>query len=161
VVPLALAVHEVCEQIGLPGYVKTSGQTGLHVLIPLGGQCTFEQARMLAFLIASVVEDRHRAIATTSRTPQKRAGKVYLDWGQNGHGQLLVAPYSVRAVAGAPVSMPLEWDEVVPGLDSTRWTIKDALARVERWGRDPVRGALDERPDLVSALEKLQAMAPG
>ena len=160
VVPLALAVHEVCEEIGLPNYVKTSGQTGLHILIPLGGQCTHDQARTLAYLIGLVVEHRHRAIATTDRNPRNRKGRVYLDWGQNAHGQLLVAPFSVRPVAGACVSMPLEWHEVVPGLEASRFTIKNALARMERLGFDPVRPVLTERPDLVAALERLQALAP-
>ncbi len=160
VVPLALAVHEVCEQIGLSNYVKTSGQTGLHVLIPLGQQCTHDQARMLAYLISMVVEHQFRDIATTHRNPAKRGGRVYLDWGQNAHGQLLVAPYSVRPVVGAQVSMPLTWDEVVPGLDPGRFTIKTALARMEAMGADPVLPVLTETSDLVGALEKLQALAP-
>ena len=88
------------------------------------------------------------------------SGRVYLDWGQNAHGQLLVAPFSVRPVPGANVSMPLTWDEVVPGLDPGRFTIKTALARMERLGHDPVAPVLTERPDLVSALDKLQALAP-
>ena len=104
--------------------MKTSGQTGLHVLVPLGGQCTFDQARTLAYLIGLLIERQHPDMATTARNPAARGGRVYLDWGQNAHGQLLVAPYSVRPVGGAPVSMPLVWDEVVPGLDPRRWTLK-------------------------------------
>ncbi len=160
VVPLALAIHDVLEAIGLPGLVKTSGQTGLHVLVPLAGQCDYEQARMLAYLVAMVVEHRHRDMATTHRNPGKRGGRVYLDWGQNAHGQLLVSPFSVRAVPGANVSMPLTWDEVVPGLDPGRFTIRNALARMEARGDDPVRPVLDLRPDLVAALDKLQGLAP-
>jgi bifunctional non-homologous end joining protein LigD len=160
VVPLALAIREVCEAIALPSYVKTSGQTGLHVLLPLGGQCTHDQARMLAYLIAMVVEHRHRDLATTHRNPRARGGKVYLDWGQNAHGQLLVAPFSVRPVLGAAVSMPLTWDEVVPGLEATRFTLRNARARMEALGEDPCRPVLGERPDLVGALERLQALAP-
>ena len=160
VVPLALAVHEVCEEIGLPNLVKTSGQTGLHVLIPLGGQCTYDQARTFAYLIAMVVEHRFSKMATTHRNPRARGGRVYLDWGQNAHGQLLVAPFSVRPVPGATVSMPLEWHEVVPGLEATQFTIKNALERMEKLGFDPVRPVLELAPDLVAALEKLQAIAP-
>lgn len=159
VVPLALAVHAVCEQIGLPNYVKTSGQTGLHVLIPLARQLTHDQARMLAYLIAMVVEHQHRDIATTHRNPARRGGRVYLDWGQNAHGQLLVAPFSVRPVVGARVSMPLTWDEVVPGLDPGRFTIETALARMESRG-DPMRPVLTEQVDLLAALDKLHALAP-
>ena len=159
VVPLALAIHELCETAGLPNYVKTSGQTGLHVLIPLGGQCTFEQARMLAYLIGQLVERRHPDMATTARNPAARGGRVYLDWGQNAHGQLLVAPYSVRPVGGAPVSMPLTWDEVVPGLDPKQFHLRNALERVQRWTADPCLAVLTERPDLRAALERLEQLA--
>jgi bifunctional non-homologous end joining protein LigD len=158
VVPLALAIHELCEAAGLPNYVKTSGQTGLHVLIPLGGQCTFDQARMLAYLIGQLVERRHPDMATTARNPAARHGRVYLDWGQNAHGQLLVAPYSVRPVAGAPVSMPLTWDEVVPSLDARQFHLRNALDRVTSWAGDPCLPVLTERPDLAAALTRLEGL---
>jgi len=155
VVPLALAIHALCEAVGLPNYVKTSGQTGLHVLIPLGGQLTFEQARNLAYLIGLLIERQHPDMATTNRNPSARGGRVYLDWGQNAHGQLLVAPFSVRPVAGAPVSMPLTWDEVEPGLDPKRFHLRNALDRVTSWKQDPCRNILDERPDLIAVLDRL------
>jgi bifunctional non-homologous end joining protein LigD len=159
VVPLALAIHALCDAAGLPNYVKTSGQTGLHVLIPLGGQCTFEQARTLAYLIGLLVERQHPDKATTARNPAARGGRVYLDWGQNAHGQLLVAPYSVRPVGGAPVSMPLTWDEVVPGLDPKQFHLRNALGRVTTWAGDPCAPVLTERPDLHAALERLDQLA--
>jgi bifunctional non-homologous end joining protein LigD len=159
VVPLALAIHRLCEQVGLPNYVKTSGQSGLHVLIPLGGQCTFEQARTLAYLIGLLVEREHPDMATTARNPAARGGRVYLDWGQNAHGQLLVAPYSVRPIAGAPVSMPMVWDEVVPALDPKQFHLRNALARIEAWTTDPLAPVLIERPDLTAALSALEDYA--
>jgi bifunctional non-homologous end joining protein LigD len=158
VVPLALAIHELCESLGLPNYVKTSGQTGLHVLIPLGGQCTYDQARTLALLLARIIEHRHPTMATTLRNPEKRGGKVYLDWGQNAHGQLLVAPFSVRPMPGAPVSMPLTWDEVVPSLDARQFHLRNALERMETRGFDPVRPVLSERPDLAAVLGRLDGL---
>jgi bifunctional non-homologous end joining protein LigD len=160
VVPLARAIHELCESIGLPNYVKTSGQTGLHILLPLAGQCTYDQARSLALLLSRVVEQRHHAIATTSRNPAARGGKVYLDWGQNAHGQLLVAPFSARPVPGAPVSMPLTWDEVVPGVNirARSFNLRNAVERMEKRGFDPVRPVLTDRPDLAAVLAKLDAL---
>ncbi|MCX5744397.1 MAG: non-homologous end-joining DNA ligase [Proteobacteria bacterium] len=159
VVPLALAIHALCDDVKLPNYVKTSGQSGLHVLIPLGGQCTFEQARTLAYLIGLLVERQHPDMATTNRNPAARGGRVYLDWGQNAHGQLLVAPYSVRPVAGAPVSMPLEWPEVVPDLDPKVFHLRNALARIAARAHDPCLPVLDERPDLAAALVELERHA--
>ena len=97
-------------------------------------------------------------MATTLRNPAARGGRVYLDWGQNAHGQLLVAPYSVRPVAGAPVSMPLRWDEVVPGLDPKQFHLRNALDRCTRWADDPCLPVLTERPDLRRALDQLGAL---
>ncbi|HEY5952052.1 MAG TPA: non-homologous end-joining DNA ligase, partial [Kofleriaceae bacterium] len=159
VVPLALAIHSLCDDIGLPNFVKTSGQSGLHVLIPLGGQCTFDQARTLAYLIGLIIERQHPDKATTNRNPSARGGRVYLDWGQNAHGQLLVAPYSVRPVAGAPVSMPLVWDEVVADLDPKQFHLRNALDRITSWPADPLAPVLELRPDLAAALTALEKYA--
>ena len=155
VVAVALAIRRLCDDLELPTAVKTSGSTGLHILLPLGRQCTYEQSRTLAGLIVHLIENENRAIATTARVIDAREGKVYLDWLQNRHGQLLVAPLSVRPLPGAPVSMPLRWSEVNGKLDHTRFTIKTARRRLDRLRADPVRPVLEEVPDLVAALERL------
>jgi bifunctional non-homologous end joining protein LigD len=155
VVAVAIAIRRLCEEIELPAAVKTSGSTGLHILIPLARQCTYEQSRTLAGLIVRLIETENPAISTTARVIDARGGKVYLDWLQNRHGQLLVAPLSVRPLPGAPVSMPLRWSEVTPRLDHQRFTIKTALRRLEKLGDDPVRAVLAEVPDLVAALARL------
>jgi bifunctional non-homologous end joining protein LigD len=161
VVDLALAIRRVCDAIELETFIKTSGSTGLHVLIPLGRQCTYEQSRTLAGLVARIVETERPDIATMARVIDARRGKVYLDWLQNRHGQLLVSPFSVRPLPGAPVSMPLRWSEVGPRLDPSRFTVKTAQRRMERLGDDPVRPVLERKPDLLAALgrlgERLQA----
>ena len=155
VVTVAKAVHALCDDIGLPTGIKTSGSTGLHVLIPLGRQVTYEQSRTLGGLLARVIAAELPEIATVTRQVQKRGGKVYLDYVQNGHGRLLVAPYSVRPLPGAPVSMPLKWSEVTPKLDIKKFTIKTAPARMKKLGEDPLRPVLELKPDLVHALELL------
>jgi len=156
VVEVALAVRELCEDIGLPTFIKTSGSTGLHVLIPLGRQLTYEQSRTLGGLLGRVVADRLPEIATVTRQPTRRGGRVYLDHVQNGHGRLLVAPFCVRPLPGAPVSAPLDWSEVTKGLDLLDYTIKTVPERMERLGADPMRPVLEGKPDLVGALGRLQ-----
>jgi bifunctional non-homologous end joining protein LigD len=155
VVDVALTIRRVCDSIELETFIKTSGSTGLHVLIPLGRQCTYEQSRTLAGLVARIVESERPEIATMVRVIDARGGKVYLDWLQNRHGQLLVSPFSARPLAGAPVSMPLRWSEVGPKLDPSRFTVKTARQRMEKLGEDPVRPVLDRRPDLLGALGRL------
>ena len=155
VVTVAKAVQALCDDIGLPTGIKTSGSTGLHVLIPLGRQVTYEQSRTLGGLLARVIAAELPEIATVTRQVQKRAGKVYLDYVRNGHGRLLVAPFSVRPLPGAPVSMPLKWSEVTPKLDIKKFTIKTAPTRMKKLVEDPLCPVLELTPDLVHALEQL------
>jgi len=157
VVKLARGLHEICEEIGVPGFVKTSGASGLHVLLPLGAQLTFEQCRMLAELLGRLLVQRHPDIATLARRLDAREGKVYVDTLQNGHGRLLVAPFSVRPLPGAPVSMPLRWREVGTRLDPARYTIRNAPARLARMKGDPLAPLLGEAPDWGAALARLAA----
>jgi bifunctional non-homologous end joining protein LigD len=155
VVEVARALHRLCEELELPHFVKTSGSTGLHVLVPLARQCTFDQSRTLGELLSRVVVAELPEISTIIRPIKGREGKVYLDYLQNRHGQLIVAPFSVRPLPGAPVSMPLEWREVNKKLDMSQHTIVTALKRMEKLKQDPVRPVLEVRPDLSAVLERL------
>jgi bifunctional non-homologous end joining protein LigD len=155
VVTLANAVHELCEEIGLPSFCKTSGQKGLHVLIPVGGQLTHAQSTTLAELIARAVEARFPRIATTERHIPSRKGRVYLDYLQNGHGKTIAGPFSARPVAAATVSMPLRWSEVNGKLDPAKFTIKSAPARMKKLREDPLAPVLEMSPDLHGALARL------
>jgi bifunctional non-homologous end joining protein LigD len=157
VVQLARSIHTLCDEIGLPSYVKTTGSTGLHILVPLGRQCTFEQSRQLGQLVSRLIEADHPDISTTRRNPAARGGRVYLDFLQNRHGQLLAAPYSVRPLPGAPVSAPLDWREVTPRLTPQKFHIRNLPQRLERMHEDPLRPLLVSRPDLIAALEALAA----
>jgi bifunctional non-homologous end joining protein LigD len=158
VVQVARAVHDLAEEISLPTHVKTSGSTGLHVLVPLGGLLTFEQCKQLGELLARVVEGRLPDIATTARLPGSRGGRVYLDYLQNGHGKLLAAPFTARPVPGALASAPLLWDEVVPGLTLKDFTIRTLPERMASLDRDPLAPVLKEKPDMVTALGRLAAL---
>ena len=157
VVQVALACRELCEEIGLPSYVKTTGSSGLHVLLPLGRQVTFEQCRTLGGLIAKALVLELPDITTVVRQISKREGKVYVDYMQNGHGKLIVAPFSVRPVQGALVSMPLPWKDVTAKLRIADYTIKTAPALMKKRKADPLLPVLADRPDLGAALEKLHA----
>jgi bifunctional non-homologous end joining protein LigD len=161
VIRTAIVLRQLCDSIGLPCYVKTTGKTGLHVLLPLGRQCTYAQSRTLGELLARVVLRELNDIATITRHVTKRGDKVYLDYLQNRHGQLIVAPFSVRPLLGATVSMPLVWDEVNSSLDPRAYTIKTAIARMEHLGRDPAAGVLHDKPDLAGVLSRLAALMGG
>jgi bifunctional non-homologous end joining protein LigD len=155
VVKVALAARRLCRDIELPAYLKTSGSTGLHVLIPLGRQCTFEDSRMLGELLARVLVTEMGEIATIARALDARDGKVYIDFLQNGHGKLLVAPFSARPVPGAQVSTPLRWSEATARLDPKRFTIETVPARMKKLKEDPIARVLEGAPDLSAALGHL------
>ena len=160
VVKVARVIRDVCDEIQLPTYVKTSGSSGLHVLVPLGQQCDYEQSRQLGHLLAQVVVSELPEIATMTRTIRDREGKVYLDFLQNRRGQLLVAPFSVRPVPEAAVSTPLKWSEVTQRLDIRKHTIRTVPARMKRLkGGDPFFAVLKDRPDLIGALGRLARRA--
>jgi bifunctional non-homologous end joining protein LigD len=161
VIRTAIVLHRICESVGLPNFVKTTGKTGLHILLPLGRQCTYEQSRMLGELLARVVLLELKDIATITRHVTKRGDKVYLDYLQNRHGQTIVAPFSVRPLPGATVSMPLLWDEVDAGLDPKTFTIRTAIDRMERSSEDPVLPVLEMKPDLAQVLEQLAGLMAG
>jgi len=155
VIRTAQVLHRVCDSVGLPNYVKTTGKTGLHILLPLGRQCTSEQSRMLGELLARCVLRELSEISTITRHVTKRGDKVYLDYLQNRHGQTIVAPFSVRPLPGATVSMPLTWDEVNESLEPRAFTIRTAIERMDRMGSDPVLPVLEMKPDLVQVLDQL------
>ncbi|MGD2047447.1 MAG: DNA ligase D [Gemmatimonadota bacterium] len=155
VVRIALELHEICEEIGLPSFAKTSGSSGIHVLVPLGRQLTYEQSRTLGQLLARVAVAELPEIATLIRNPDRREGKVYIDFVQNGHGRLIAAPFTVRPLPAAPVSTPLEWREVNKRLRIESHTIKSVPRRMKRLEADPMRPVLDLEPDLLGALDRL------
>ncbi|MEP6508440.1 MAG: DNA ligase D, partial [Gemmatimonadales bacterium] len=158
VIKCAQVLHRICEEVGLPNYVKTTGKSGLHILIPLGRQFTYEQCRVIGELLARLVIRELGDISTITRHITKRGDKVYLDYLQNRHGQTIVAPFSVRPLPGATVSMPLVWDEVNQSLDQRAFTIRNAVERMERMGADPVIPALEGKPDLSMVLERLSEL---
>ncbi len=158
VVKIARSIYRLCTGIGLPSFVKTSGSTGLHVLIPLARQCTYEQSRSLGELLARISVRQLADIATITRRVSDREGRVYIDYVQNGHGRLLVAPFSARPVPDACVSMPLKWSEVTAGMRMETYTIKTAKRRMTALRKDPCVPVLATKPDIGDALERLHGM---
>ena len=159
VVTLANAVHELCEEIGLPSFCKTSGQKGLHVLVPVGGQLTHAQSTTLAELISRAVESQHRKIGTTERHIPSRKGRVYLDFLQNGYGKTIAGPFSARPVAGATVSMPLRWSEVNGKLDPRKFTLKTAPARMKKLTRGSARAGPRAEPGSARRAREARGQA--
>ncbi|RQW77321.1 MAG: DNA ligase, partial [Geobacter sp.] len=155
VVEAALAVKEALGRAGVKGYPKTSGATGIHIYVPLHAEYDYDTATTFARLIATIAHELVPDYTSLVRSPSKRQKKVYLDYLQNRKGQTLAAPYSLRPRKGAPVSTPLKWEEVKPGLDPQAFTIRTIHDRVEKMG-DLFRGVLGAGLDLGKCLERLE-----
>jgi bifunctional non-homologous end joining protein LigD len=153
-VSLAHSLRALLEDVGLEGFPKTSGQTGLHVFVPLGRGVTPEAARVLADLLGRLLVEAHPEHATMERVVAKRGARVYVDTGQTGPSRTIVAPYSVRATPGARVSTPLTWDEVAPGLDPGAFTIRTVPERVRERG-DPMARLLQGGPAMGEVMRRL------
>lgn len=156
-IAIAHTLRELVEAAGLAAFPKTSGQSGLHVLVPLGPGVPYDSARLLVELLGRLTTLRHTTTATMERRIDKRGPRVYVDTGQTGPSRAIVAPYSVRAVSGATVSTPLTWDEVSPALDVGRFTIASVAHRLKNRA-DPMRDLLTAKPDIAKALSSLESI---
>lgn len=158
VIETALQVNEVLTSVKIKGYCKTSGSTGIHIYIPMGGKYDFDQVKDFAHILMKQVNERLPKITTLERSLQKRDDKkIYLDYLQNRTGQTLASAYSLRPKEGAAVSMPLEWDELKPGLKPTDFNIHNALDRIKEKG-DLFKPVLGKGIDMMKALELLPDM---
>jgi bifunctional non-homologous end joining protein LigD len=124
------------------------------VLVPVARRHTFPQAREFASIVAGALARAHPGLVTTEWARKKRVG-VLVDANQNRQGATNATVYSVRPRAGAPVSTPLRWDEVVEGLDPLAFTMEAVLDRVARDG-DLFGGVLSGKQSLTQALKALR-----
>ena len=159
VIEAANVTKEVLDAIDVPAYVKTSGSTGIHIYIPLGGKYDYDQSQLFAKLIVSIVNKQIPRFTTLERMISDRKGKMYLDFLQNRPGATIAGPYSLRPKPGATVAMPLEWDELKPGLQMKDFTIFNAFDRVKDKG-DIFKGVLGKGIDLETAILKAKEIYP-
>ncbi len=154
VVAIARHIHKLLDALRVRHFVKTSGQAGLHVLVPLGQALDHDDASRIAEVLARAVCADLPEIATITRPVAARGERVYVDYLQNGRGKLIAAPFSVRPRPHAPVSTPLEWSAVNARLDPSKFTIVTALRRMAKTG-DPLLDVLGPGVDAVALLGAL------
>jgi bifunctional non-homologous end joining protein LigD len=155
-IEVAHLIRELLEELELPGYVKTSGADGIHVVAPITRRSSFKQTYGFAEKASRLLEQRHPGKVTTEWLKKKREG-VLVDHRQNGHGKTIASVYSVRPKPGAPVSTPLRWEELTPGLRPRDFGREQALARIEEHGDLYVPVLEDPRP-LAPAAKKLERL---
>ena len=131
----AAALRELLDELGLASFLKSSGSRGLHVVVPLVPAAETDAVKGFSIAVAEVLAARHPDQLTAEARIANRHGRLYLDIGRNGYAQTMAAPYAVRALPGAPVSVPLDWselDEFVPGRHTVA-TIAERLTAPDPW----------------------------
>lgn len=152
---VAMLVKETLEYFQLHPFIKTSGASGLHIFVPVYPEYSFDVVVACMKYIAELIVASYPERCTVERKVDKRSGKVYLDYLQNGRGKTMAFPYSLRPLPGAPVSTPLQWQEV-PGLsDPAVYNINTILTRLSDIG-DPWQNIATYR----RSLQPLVKVAP-
>jgi bifunctional non-homologous end joining protein LigD len=135
VLAVAMTVKEVCDELGLQSFPKTSGSSGMHIYLPLKPRNDYDRVAEFARLLAAEVANRVPKIATIERTIAKRkADQVYVDAMQNARGKSLAAVLTARAKPRATVSMPLTWEQVKKGVKIPDFTIKNVPELITKKG---------------------------
>ena len=147
---VAFWLRDLLQQMSLQAVVKTSGKTGLHVFVPIERTVTFDEARHICETVGRHVMREHPREITMEWAVEKRTGKIFIDYNMNVRGKTLNVAYSPRGVPGAPVSMPLTWEEL-EGAEPTDFTIKDVPSRLEKTG-DRWHDVLEIKQSLTKAF---------
>ena len=158
----ALALRDLLEgELGLTAFVKTTGGKGLHVHVTLNAADDFDSVRAFARQAGGLLVARHPGLVTTEQRKDKRGSLVYIDIMRNAYAQTVVAPYVVRARPGAPVAVPLHWDEVADRrLTPARFTLRTVPGRLSELGGsgDPWSGISRRRYRLTKAARLLDEL---
>lgn len=155
VVNTALVIKELCDELKIDSYCKTSGASGLHIYIPTGAKYDYDQIKTFAEIMATISHNRIPEVTTIERVVSKRGNKIYIDFLQNRKGQTIASAYSVRPKPQATVSTPLLWEEVNQDLSPQMFTIHNIEKRLERVG-DLWNGVLKNPINLHQVLAKLE-----
>jgi bifunctional non-homologous end joining protein LigD len=140
---IAIAGKKILDKLKLTAFLKTSGQTGLHIYIPCSG-FTFGQTRTLGYKLADIVHKATPKISTRHESKDLRGDQVYIDAGQNDYADTLAAPYCIRPYHAPVVSTPLEWRELTKKLDRYAFQIHNIALRLKVKG-DLFKGATDRK----------------
>lgn len=160
VVEATAAVRSLLDDLDLRGFVKTSGSRGVHVHLPLRGDATFDAVRALSNRLAAVLAQRHPDLLTVEFAKEDRGDRLFVDVLRNAPAQHAVAPYTLRPKPGAPVAVPLRWDEVDAGWHPQSTPLASLFRRLGALSVDPWEGFHAARVPAATIAERLQRRYP-
>lgn len=154
VIEAAFLMRTLLDELSLKSFVKTTGGKGLHVVVPLRRNHSWEEVKEFSKALAEHMTQTIPARFTDNMSKRARKGKVYIDFLRNDQGATAVAAYSTRAKPGAPVSVPLAWDEVSPSLRSDQFTMRTVGERLSKLASDPWEDYFTEHQLLTSNMRR-------
>jgi bifunctional non-homologous end joining protein LigD len=137
VIDAAQLTKTLLEELGLVTFLKTTGGKGLHLVTPIQRTLGWEEAKTFSKMVADHLVTTIPQRFTSNMAKRARKGKIFIDYLRNARGATAIAAYSTRAKPGAPVSVPIAWDELSEDLHSDYFTVMNVPARLERLERDP------------------------
>ncbi len=160
VVDAARHVRKLLEQVALTSFVRTSGGKGLHVVVPLDPGCDWSVVKPFAHSVADVMAQMEPLRFVSTASKRVRNDKIFVDYLRNGRGATSVASFSLRARPGAPVAMPLRWEELGRVKSGAAFDIETAVARMKRRKAHPWAGIDAVKQDLDQVGRLLEATSP-
>jgi len=144
----ARALRQLLDELGLKSWIKTTGGKGLHVTVPIVAQATWDEVKDFCRAVAEELTRREpeRYVATMSKA--KRTGKIFIDYLRNGRGATFIAPYSPRAREGAPIAMPVAWEDLSTRFKPEAFTVRTAAKYLKGRSVDPFASLLKARQKL-------------
>lgn len=155
VIEAAKALRDMLAKLELTSFVKTTGGKGLHVVLPLRQDVAWEELKSFAHAVALIVAENAPEHFTANPLKRERKGRIFVDYLRNGRGATAVAPYSVRARSGAPVALPIRWDELDRRFKPDRYNVLTVPKLLRARRRDPWADIGKIRQSIAAAIKTL------
>ncbi len=157
----ARELRERLQGLGLSAFPRTTGGKGLHLVVPLHPQADWDAAKAFARMVSEQHARDEPRLLTTNMAKSKRHGRIFLDYLRNGRGATAIASYSPRARPGAPVAVPLRWDELSPAVRSDCYSVDTLRRRLRALKADPWQGFFEAAVPLSAAMLKAAGVNAG
>lgn len=158
VIQSARQVRDFLAELGLQSFLKTTGGKGLHLVIPIARRLEWEPAKAFCRTVAEALVQAAPDQFTSNMAKKARTDRIFVDYLRNDRGATAVVPYSTRSRPGAPVSMPIAWDELTPEMHSDSFNIHNALRRLTALRSDPWADFFATKQSLPAAVKKLDRL---
>lgn len=158
VVEATAAVRALLDDLAVTGFVKTSGSRGIHIHVPLRGDARFDAVAALGHHMGALLAGRHPDLLTIEFSKEDRGDRLFVDTLRNAPAQHAAAPYTLRPKPGAPVAVPLRWDEVDGSWDPQATPLTSLFRRLGAQSSDPWADLDDHRVEAATIAERLRAL---